>query len=92
MPAGRDLGSFFSDRLDRTAIPELAVSDIAVSQTGAATRLTFQLSQKSKPPFALRLPVEVTTATGVEPLCRRLGAGRDSGITYHKRPAASIEH
>ena len=66
LASDRDLDRFFSERLDRTAIPELAVSDIAVSQTGAATRLSFQLSQKTEPPFALRLPVEVTTATGVE--------------------------
>jgi uncharacterized iron-regulated protein len=66
LASDRDLGGFFSERLDRTAIPKLAVSDIAVSQTGAATRLTFQLSQRSEPPFALRLPIEVTTATGVE--------------------------
>jgi hypothetical protein len=36
-------------RLERTDIPELAVSDIAVNQTGAATRLSFQLSQKTSP-------------------------------------------
>ncbi len=63
--AGRDLSEFFTERLGRASIPELTVSDIAVSQTGGTTHLTFQLSQKTERPFSLRVPVHVTTGSGV---------------------------
>ena len=63
--AGRDLGEFFTERLGGATIPELAASDIAVSQTDGTPHLTFQLKQKTAQPFSLQVPVDVTTSSGV---------------------------
>jgi len=62
--AGQDLAAFFSERLERPDIPDLAVEDIDVRQTETGPRLSFHLRQKTKQPFALQVPVLVTTAAG----------------------------
>jgi len=61
---GQDLAAFFSERLERSDIPELAVEEIDVRRTETGPRLSFHLRQKTKQPFALQVPVVVTTAAG----------------------------
>lgn len=63
--AGRDLSVFFSERLGRSAIPELSAKDIEVSQKEGKTFLRFQLEQKTSQPFSLRVPIHVTTSSGI---------------------------
>lgn len=62
--SGQDLAAFFTERLERADIPELAVEEIDVRQTETGPRLSFHLRQKTDPPFALQVPVLVTTAGG----------------------------
>ncbi|RPH38375.1 MAG: PDZ domain-containing protein, partial [Desulfobulbaceae bacterium] len=63
--ANRDLSGFFSERLGRSAIPDLSAKNIEVSQKEGKNFLRFQLEQKTSQPFSLRVPIHVTTSSGV---------------------------
>ena len=62
--AGQDLAAFFTERLERTDIPDLAVEEIDVRQSETGPRLSFHLRQQTEQPFTLQVPVVVTTAAG----------------------------
>ncbi len=55
----RDLGTFFSQWLDRTGAPEIKLTN-AWSEEG---KIAFSLSQ-TEPAYALKVPVVITTGTG----------------------------
>lgn len=60
--AGRDLGGFFTQWLDRVGAPSLTLAEARVE--GNAVTLT--LRQEADPPYALSVPVAVETAGGIE--------------------------
>nr|AOO54666.1 putative iron-regulated protein [uncultured bacterium] len=62
--SGKDLASFFADRLLRQDIPALSVADVDIRQTESGSRITFQLVQETERPFSLRVPVVITTSGG----------------------------
>ncbi|MBB5348477.1 ChaN family lipoprotein [Desulfoprunum benzoelyticum] len=62
--AGQDLAAFFTERLERTDIPDLAVEEIDIRQTASGPHLSFRLRQKTERPYSLQVPVVVTTAGG----------------------------
>jgi hypothetical protein len=56
--AGRRLGAFFDQWLQRAGGPAVRLTDAAAVRTGGKLRLTLTLEQ-SAPAYALRLPVEI---------------------------------
>lgn len=64
--AGRDLGGFFEQWLQRIGAPRLILGDARILADGANDKpgkVGFTLSQEN-PPYALRIPVVVETAAG----------------------------
>ncbi len=59
--SGADLGTFFSERLLRSYIPDLGVEDIKIEYSGEHTILSFKLLQKSEKPFSLVVPIRIKT-------------------------------
>ena len=60
----QDLRAFFSERLERADIPELAVENVAVTSYNAGSILNFTLQQKSEKPFTLTVPISIRTLGG----------------------------
>lgn len=63
--AGRNMDAFFSQSLDRNGLPEITLSEAAVTDTADGFEVSFQLRQGDTP-YAVRLPVVLETATGRE--------------------------
>ena len=61
--SGRDLSGFFDQWLRRAGAPRLALGPVTVKKTGGRFRIAFTLSQEGLP-YALEVPVTVTTAAG----------------------------
>jgi aminopeptidase N len=61
--AGRPLGPFFAQWLERPGAPAVRITDAVARREGSATRLTLRLVQ-STPAYALRLPVEIRSRDG----------------------------
>lgn len=59
---GKNLSRFFIERLTRTDIPSFHAENIEILQRPDASLLTFTLVQDTEQPFALAIPVQVTTA------------------------------
>jgi hypothetical protein len=59
--SGRSLGAFFAQWLDRAGGPAVRIAEARAE----GTRLVLEFEQ-SAPAYALRLPVEIVTATGAE--------------------------
>jgi aminopeptidase N len=59
--SGSDLGTFFSERLKRSDIPELGVEDIKVEYSPNNHILSFTLLQQSEEPFSLVVPIQIKT-------------------------------
>ena len=58
------LQRFFSERLNRVELPDLAVGDVRLVQESAASSLSFTIEQKNSEPFELMVPYTVKTITG----------------------------
>lgn len=54
-----DLDNFFSERLQSTDTADLQIKDIDISTTATGTLLNFTVTQQSKNPFQLALPIRV---------------------------------
>ncbi|MGA7276617.1 MAG: ChaN family lipoprotein, partial [Desulfocapsaceae bacterium] len=63
--AETDLQRFFSQRLNRTELPELGVENIRLDQGPAEARLTFTIVQKQQGPFELLVPIRIESISGV---------------------------
>ncbi len=63
--SGQNLSRFFTERLQRTDLPQLDAQEIRIEYQGAEPVLIFSLRQLSDEPFSLAVPVWVETATGV---------------------------
>jgi aminopeptidase N len=61
----RDLQAFFDQWLHRTGAPNLAITDVKQEAAESGYRLHITLTQ-SDPPYQLRVPVAVQTASGEE--------------------------
>jgi len=61
----RDLQAFFDQWLHRTGAPDLAITDVKQEAAESGYRLHITLTQ-SEPPYQLRVPVAVQTASGEE--------------------------
>jgi hypothetical protein len=61
----RDLQAFFDQWLHRTGAPDLAITDVKQEAAESGYRLHITLTQ-SEPPYHLRVPVAVQTASGEE--------------------------
>ena len=73
--SGRDLGAFFDQWLRRAGAPELRLEDAGAQTDGARHRVSFTLAQAS-PPYALEVPIRITTAAGVQRVTVRLDVMR----------------
>ncbi|MBK8975005.1 MAG: M1 family peptidase [Planctomycetes bacterium] len=63
--AGRDLGPWFAQWLERTGAPELELGDVTIEDAGRpeAVRVTFELRQvQADGPYHLRVPVAIGVA------------------------------
>jgi aminopeptidase N len=81
--AGRDLGWFFDQWLERAGAPTLSVADASAAPRGGSWPVTFTLRQ-SPPAYALDLPIVVETGQGRETFTVRLG-GDDSTYTVEPK-------
>lgn len=61
--AGVDLDSFFSQWLDRSDVPALAVSEPEVKNDKGYPVLYFNLNQENDPPYDLEVPLVIKTTT-----------------------------
>ncbi len=59
--SGTDLGNFFSERLKRKDIADLAVEDIEIEHANNGPILNFTLVQRSAQPYSLVVPVQIKT-------------------------------
>ncbi len=59
--AKTNLDTFFSERLERADIPELAVENIAITAAVNGSVLSFTLQQKTAKPFTLLVPIRIRT-------------------------------
>lgn len=57
--SGRDLGRFFTERLQRPDIPDLEMKNIEVDNSPGNTVLRFTLRQRTESPYQLRIPIQV---------------------------------
>jgi aminopeptidase N len=75
--AGRDLGPFFTQWLERTGVPSVRITSAErrASGDGRAIRVTIE---QGAPPYALRVPVRVRTAAGEEMLVFDLERERET--------------
>jgi aminopeptidase N len=62
--SGRELGSFFSQWLNRKGIPEVIIKDPAVTVVRGVPTVSFQVIQNDEP-YALDLAVRITTDKGI---------------------------
>jgi aminopeptidase N len=62
--AKTNLYTFFSERLERTDIPDLAVENVAVTTVGNNSVLAFTLQQKTEKPYNLLVPIRIKTLGG----------------------------
>ena len=63
--AGRDLGWFFDQWLQRTGGPRLVLDDVGLREDGNTFRLTLKIRQES-PAYRLAIPVVIDTVAGRE--------------------------
>ena len=63
--AGRDLGWFFDQWLQRTGGPQLTLDDVRLREDGNTFRLTLKIRQKP-PAYRLAIPVVIDTVAGRE--------------------------
>ena len=61
--AGRDLGGFFAQWLDRAGAPRVELIEVKTHDRGDGQRLAVTLGQ-AQPAYRLRLPIEIETASG----------------------------
>ena len=61
--SGLDLTNFFSERLQRSDIPALAVENIRTDEVSGTPSLSFDLLQLSEEPYTLVVPLRVKTTT-----------------------------
>jgi aminopeptidase N len=65
--AGRNLGLFFEQWLDRADVPDLSLSGGTVEDSdGKERRLRFTLDQSTETPYSLSVPLLIETASGAE--------------------------
>lgn len=57
--SGRDLDLFFSERLQRSDIPDLEITKVDVDNSPGSTALRLTIRQTNQQPFQLRLPIQV---------------------------------
>lgn len=60
----KDLRSFFHQWLNRTDLPEITIEKAKIDQRNGRAVLTFDLIQKTAPPFLLDIPIRITTIRG----------------------------
>ncbi len=85
--SGRDLSTFFHQRLTRTDIPWLAADQIGISHEGDSSILHFQLHQKTATPYCLAVPIRVSTPSGSFDFIRPIdGASAEIRLTTAERP------
>lgn len=65
MISAQNLQPFFDQWLNRTGAPNLTITDVRQEQADTGYRLNITLTQ-DEPPYQLRVPVAVQTATGEE--------------------------
>ncbi|WP_247894190.1 M1 family metallopeptidase [Azospirillum sp. B510] len=84
--SGRDLGGFFAQWRERHGAPLLALLDARADGDGDGGGLRLTLRQEGDAPYALRVPVRLETATGVEERVVRF----DSGQATLRVPVSSV--
>ena len=62
--SGQDLQEFFQERLARSDIPDLSISNIQTDNRTPRSLVTFTVEQHSEKPFTLALPIMVKTPLG----------------------------
>ncbi|MCC6608182.1 MAG: M1 family peptidase [Burkholderiales bacterium] len=86
--AGRDLGPFFTQWLERTGVPSVRVVGAERRATGDRYAIRVTIEQ-GVPPYALRVPVRMRTVAGDETLVLDLGRSRETfDATLGARPIA----
>lgn len=86
--SGRDLGQFFEQWLDRPGLPRVELVAASAARSGNGYTVTLQLGQDT-PPYALDLPVRITTTAGATTETLHLGTTRrDFVIKRDERPVS----
>ncbi len=67
-----DLTSFFNERLSRTELPDLQISDTSLTPTEQGSRLNFTVKQNSSEPYSLDLPIRVQSVESHEDFIKRI--------------------
>jgi len=68
--SSEDLEHFFQQRLTRTELPSLALTNLSTLNTLGSTKLSFTLEQQTAEPFELMVPLSVKTVNGREDFSR----------------------
>lgn len=86
--AGRNLAAFFDQWLNRAGAPRLTLGPVRVERTEKGFRTAFSLFQ-DEPPYALKVPMELTTEDGLTWFHAAL-AGREVEVSIESqdRPLA----
>ena len=86
--SGRDLDGFFEQWVEWTGAPDLVLRDVAVDERDGEFRVRGQLlQQQDGAPYALEIPVAVTTEAGFEAASVRIDqASNEFELSYASRP------
>ena len=72
--SSQDLNDFFQQRLQTKELIHLAVNDPSLALVDHGYALTFRVTQKSKKPFSLQLPILVRTVNGNQQFTKAITA------------------
>jgi len=76
--SGEDLSTFFSERLRRNDLPELAISNVSVRQGGENSSVALTISQMQPEPYELQIPVVIETLAGPKRFLHTVSAAEAS--------------
>ena len=83
---GQDLKQFFSQRLMRIELPEIAIANVRFNQLSDSSSLSFTVEQKTPELFDFTLPFTVLTVSGKETFSEKI----TERITTIEAPVTSI--
>lgn len=63
--SGQDLAPFFRQWLEKAPLPVLSISKAKLEEKGGMSLLTLQLMQNQKEAFQIRIPLAMTTVSGI---------------------------
>lgn len=88
--SNKDLSLFFTQQLTRQDIPFLTVTDIRNVERESRSILSFTLSQKTKVPYRLQVPIRITTQSGILDIRQELTESKTAISITLKEPPLSF--